>query len=188
MRFFSVRALIGALFVVVGALCLLDNYGIVHFDLGDAIAKGWPLVLVVIGLSILFRDRRHSCWSTSWRISKAVGDESRSFAGQEIRTLQLAHGVGNLALDLSGAVVPEGTAQVRVSLGVGELSVTLPARVAVRVNARTGLGDVQVFDKSSDSAAPRLEFVSPDYATASKRIELEAAVGLGRLRVRLPQA
>ncbi len=47
------RSMFGLLILVIGVLFLLNNFGIFRFfDLG----RLWPLVLVVIGLAILFRN------------------------------------------------------------------------------------------------------------------------------------
>ncbi|MHC1480620.1 LiaI-LiaF-like domain-containing protein [Frateuria aurantia] len=46
----------GIVLVVVGILFLLRNFG---FDLhiGRLLTTWWPLILIVVGISMLFRDR-----------------------------------------------------------------------------------------------------------------------------------
>ena len=52
----------GLLFILVGALMLLDRLHIIYFDLGNFISTWWPLVLIVIGIGMILnrssRDRR----------------------------------------------------------------------------------------------------------------------------------
>jgi len=48
----------GLIFIVVGALMLLDRFHYLYFDFGDFIRTWWPLALVIVGLGILF-DRYH---------------------------------------------------------------------------------------------------------------------------------
>ncbi len=52
----------GLLFILVGALMLLDRLHIIYFDLGNFISTWWPLVLIVVGIGMILnrssRDRR----------------------------------------------------------------------------------------------------------------------------------
>lgn len=43
--------------IVVGVIFLLDTLGIVH--VGELLADYWPLVLVIIGIGILLKEKRN---------------------------------------------------------------------------------------------------------------------------------
>ena len=47
----------GLAFIVVGALLILDRLEIIYFDFGHFVSNWWPLVLVIIGLSMVFNNR-----------------------------------------------------------------------------------------------------------------------------------
>ncbi len=49
----------GLAFIIVGALMIGDNLGIVRFDLGDFIGTWWPLALIIIGIGMI-ADRNTS--------------------------------------------------------------------------------------------------------------------------------
>ncbi len=52
--------LIGLVLLVIGAVALLVNLGILS---GSVWSYTWPLVLIIIGLFIIFGGhRRHWCW------------------------------------------------------------------------------------------------------------------------------
>jgi len=61
--------------------------------------------------------------------------------------------------------------------------VIVPRDLAVRVKASAGLGDVNIFGERADGIAPHLDFQSPDYATAERKLDLEASVGLGEVKI-----
>lgn len=43
--------------IVLGALFLLQNLGLLDFDLGRLLSTWWPLILILVGVSMLFRRR-----------------------------------------------------------------------------------------------------------------------------------
>lgn len=49
----------GLAFVCVGALMLLDRLEVIYFDFGEFIRNWWPLILIIVGLSMIFN--RGSC-------------------------------------------------------------------------------------------------------------------------------
>jgi cytochrome c biogenesis protein CcdA len=43
--------------VVVGALFLLTNLGVLNINLGEILRVWWPLILIIVGLSLFFTPR-----------------------------------------------------------------------------------------------------------------------------------
>lgn len=41
--------------IVIGVVFLLQNLGIADVHLGQLIAKWWPLILILVGVSMLFK-------------------------------------------------------------------------------------------------------------------------------------
>ncbi len=41
--------------IALGVLFLLQNLGVADINLGHLIAKWWPLILIVVGVSMLFK-------------------------------------------------------------------------------------------------------------------------------------
>ena len=91
-------------------------------------------------------------------------------------------GVGELTLDLTGVdfeTIVGGTV-LRARVGVGELIVIVPEDAPVRVEARAGLGNVQVFDQEEDGVDAEITMPAPAGASA---ITLVATVGIGEVKV-----
>lgn len=57
MRRDSSKVLWGLLLIVIGALILLDNLGVIFFDVSDFIVTWWPLILIIIGVNIILNNR-----------------------------------------------------------------------------------------------------------------------------------
>jgi uncharacterized membrane protein len=43
--------------IVIGALFLLNNLGITDLSLGTLVRTWWPAILIVVGVSLLFKNR-----------------------------------------------------------------------------------------------------------------------------------
>lgn len=41
--------------IVLGAVLLMNNLGLADFDLGRLLMRWWPAILIVVGISMLFR-------------------------------------------------------------------------------------------------------------------------------------
>jgi hypothetical protein len=111
--------------------------------------------------------------------------------------LTVSTGVGSATLDLrqlnlTGLKVDAGVGKVEVTLpatgnfaaeingGVGEIMIKVPATLAVRINASTGIGSVRVDDEYTKQGNL---YQSANYETASNRIDLTVAGGIGALTV-----
>ena len=98
-------------------------------------------------------------------------------------------GVGSLRLDLSAVDLTTTLKRVRVSSGLGDVEVVVPANADVSVDARAGLGEIEVFDKTENGSSSRLEVV--DLATEGDgRIDLvlDLDLNVGSLKVTRAQA
>jgi len=47
----------GIIFLLFGVLFLLGNLGIMYFDFWDFIGDWWPVILIVIGISVIFKRK-----------------------------------------------------------------------------------------------------------------------------------
>ncbi|BFV58852.1 PspC domain-containing protein [Kitasatospora sp. CMC57] len=95
-------------------------------------------------------------------------------------------GAGDATLDLSGIDPAGGTVTTAVKVGAGDLRVTVPGDVDVRLTMRTALGDVRVTDRNlSSGAGNNLEYqLHPTNGQPSKgTLDLTLTIGLGDLKV-----
>lgn len=100
-------------------------------------------------------------------------DDSRLFAGRQL-------------LDLRDVELTEGTTDVELSVVLGEVEVVVPEGMAVRVDAATAGGSIDVFDDPVDGLALRHQDETPGWTDASSRLDLHLRVGLGEITVRAP--
>ena len=188
---------LGALLALAGTfglLAVLDVYA-VDADLvlaaavavvGAAIAIGAFVGyrvggLVVLGLLLL--GAFAAAAATPVSISSGIGDE-------RVRPLHAAaledsyeYGIGDYRIDLTRVDFPEGVTNMDVSLGIGELHITVPEDVALEVDAHAGAGEVIVLGATDDGIGADEEATIAGPEADSPKLVLEASVGFGQIRV-----
>jgi predicted membrane protein len=192
----TATVLVGALLVLVGIGWLLDAGGV---------RVPWravlPAALIAVGLACVagaFRGRQHTLmvvgvalvvvlsaavatdWDLDVPLAGGVGERSEQpSTPADLRLYEL--GVGNYRLDLRQLQVPPGTTTVEARVGIGELVVDAPGGVSVEVDARSGLGQVRVFDRQESGAGSRVEVTAEQ--GGDRRLRLDLRVGLGQVEV-----
>ena len=161
--------------IVVGILFLGANLGLFAFSWNIL----WPLLLILFGGWMVWRAFSPSTFQSS-DVSYGFGNYVPNLGGKEIRRETLSHGFGDFKVDLSQSIIPDGESTVRVSLGFGDLQVVVPNHVACKVHANAGFGEAELFDQKSEGIGPTQDFRSVDYATAGRKLNLNASVGFGK--------
>jgi predicted membrane protein len=188
--------LVGALLVLVGIAWLLDASGV---------TVPWravlPAVLIAVGLATAagaFQGRQHGLmavgvalmavlsvavatnWDLDVPLASGVGERREApSTPADLEGYRL--GVGNFRLDLRRLQVPPGTTSVEARVGIGELTVEVPDGVSVEVTASSGLGEVQVFGDHQSGFGSRIDAASE--VGGDRRLEIDARIGLGQVRV-----
>ena len=109
-------------------------------------------------------------------LSTGAGTAVLDLARLNVTSLNVSTGVGTTTLNLS----QRGSLQANVSGGVGDTTITIPAGVAARISASTGLGQVRItgnFQRQDNL------YVSPNYASATDRLDLAIHAGIGSVTV-----
>jgi hypothetical protein len=96
-----------------------------------------------------------------------------------LRSLELHTGASETRVVLPEAA---GATSIRAEAGAASLVLEVPDGVAARIRTRVVLGSVQVDEYRFPPVAGGYE--SPDYATATNRVDIDVQGGVGSLRVR----
>lgn len=157
----------GALIAIGGMLIITARSGAGH---GGLITAGVVLTIVLL-------------IGTGFNVPLAGGVGERTVRLTErLIDREVELGVGELTFDLTGvdlATMVGGT-ELRARVGVGELIVIVPDDAPIRVEARSGLGNVQVFGQEEGGVDAEITTPAPIGAPA---ITLIATVGIGEVRV-----
>ena len=177
----------GMILVAIGALLLLDNMEIVDF--GEVVHTYWPLLLVIWGLSMLLRRSSSQgvpdqpCSSTpsgqasdANRLSTSTvfGDCTMAVQSQTLMGGSVSTTFGDIHLDLLNARLAEGEQVLKVDGVFGDTELRLPKDMAFAVHAATTMGDVRVNEQLREGVSPSIDYESPDFATAPRRLRIVA--------------
>jgi lia operon protein LiaF len=182
----------GVVLILFGVLFLLDNMDLLDF--GRVFRTYWPALLVLWGMSILFRRRgsrpRPMVSDVAERVSgelfhhsSVFGDlrlevDSADFKGGSASTV-----FGSVLVDCSKAKLAAGEHWLRLSGVFGSINVILPPDTAVSVSCNAVAGDLDVGGERRSGVVPNLTYTSPGYDQAERRLKISATQIFGDVRV-----
>jgi phage shock protein PspC (stress-responsive transcriptional regulator) len=189
---------LGGLLAIAGTLGLLAVLDVYDVDVDLALALAVAVVgvaiavgaftgfrvggLVALGLVLLALFGFAAALPVS--ISKGIGDELERPLGAAALEREYEYGIGDYELDLTNVRLSEGVTRVDVSLGIGELLVTVPEDVALEVDADAGAGEVIVLGSRDDGLGASRELSVPGPDEDAPLLVLDASVGFGQVEVR----
>ncbi len=187
---------IGALLAAAGVLGILELTDVVDVDWALALAVGVVLVGVAVAVGAFFGATGAlavigTLLAAAMVLVAAVdvplhgpiGDRSyRPVAVTELEpSYELA--IGTLRVDLRDLLLPAGTTRVETTVGIGELTVIVPAGVRVEVDARVKAGESVVLGNSEDGWGVTQHVTTGAEAVTGPTLVLDAEVGFGNLEV-----
>ena len=190
------RLLLGILLVLLGMAWLLEALGVVEVPWDLFV----PLALIAVGAVLALNARTGashpglialgvvltvlSVLAAAVDLPVVGGVGERDFAPSTASTLERRYelGVGELTLDLTSldASTIAAPTDVEARVGIGRLVVKVPSGLAVRVEARSGLGNVIVFGDEQGGIDVQ---VTHEPTEGSPVLVLEATVGIGEVSV-----
>lgn len=182
----------GIVLIVLGVLFLLDNMNVADF--GYVIRTFWPLILILWGIGILIKKKEPEVIRVFSDISEKVEGElfhksnvfgdavfnvtSQNFKGGSISTV-----AGDCEIDLAKAVIADGEHWLRVSGVFGDVRIELPKNASIAVSANSVIGDVKVFEQKKSGFLSAIQYASPHYEAASKKLKMSVTQVFGDIGV-----
>ena len=177
-------------FVLLGGYFLVDNLGLMPFQLGGAII--WPGLVILFGLSLLV-DALRKPKKPKFTVNKRGGDSKKtqweshndgsgfscelSFGDRtfpvEVPTLH--HGVaecqfGTLVVDLTGCKAVSDDCHVALDCSFGELKLRVPRRFAVQCSEDSSFGAIS-YSGHPDSQPAGVIYINADVSFGQINVE-----------------
>jgi len=194
----SSRMWFGVTLIVVGVLFLLDSTGVIGFRY--VMRSFWPLILVGWGVWLLFRggrrtpqpppvsqvfeDRNETHSSGGIHSSNVFGNLTLNVDAVDFSGGTVSNVFGDIRMDLSKATIAEGESVLRVDGVFGATHITLPPNIEYAVYASTVFGHVERNSDHHEGFSPRLEYQTPGYAIAPRKLRIIASQVFGDMLVR----
>ncbi len=173
----SWHTILGAAFVILGALLLLAAMGVISS--GTAWGIFWAAVLILAGLLILSGHRSHYQGPSGGSPRAAVGEIRIGDTEWDLHDMDTGIGAGQLRLDLTKARIPLGETKIKINGGMGKIEVYLPAGLAVSAQSEVGAGSINILGQKGEGVGRQLSYTTPDYATAEKKVRIDLSLMVG---------
>jgi predicted membrane protein len=170
------QVIIGTAILVLGVVLLVSNLtGI------DICAYLFPLILIGIGVWIVTRPTVLSGGKdTEIRL---IGDIRRR-GKWAVREQNFWCGAGDIRLDLTAAIVPEGETTLKLYGFVNDVTLIVPETVGISVVSTSFLTSAHVFGNKQDYFLTVYETETDPYAIATRRVRLELFYFVADLKIR----
>ncbi len=200
------RLTAGVALVVLGGAWLLDQLGVVAVGASDVLA----LALLVVGGGLVVggfwgRSRGLIAWGIVLSVLLVLGTGAqiglnlaatgfgdgvgdRDWAPATLAELEddYALGVGEARLDLTALDLEGEQLDLGASVGIGELTVTVPEDVDVLARGAVNVGEIDVLGERGQGVGQLTRTVEDPVEDPEGALELDASVGIGDLTVERP--
>jgi phage shock protein PspC (stress-responsive transcriptional regulator) len=171
--------------ILAGALLVIG----VGLLIGSVIGRARWLILagaLLVPLVVVAQVAPFAYLADDWNVDSSSAGEIRS-APTDLTELRSEYqlGAGSVRLDLTELDLEGEDVAVRVDIGAGEIRIVVPDDVEVVATARSGIGQVRLFD-ARDAAgigAGEQQATFIPEGESRGRIELQLQTGLGEVRV-----
>ena len=170
------QVFLGASILVIGVFLLIE--AVTRVNIWRFI---WPLAIIGLGVWLILRPRMAGPGTTVR--TKLLGDIRRSGIWS-VEDEEVWLGVGDVALDMTDAVIPAGETRLRVSGFVAEVKLKVPQEVGIAVRSSAFLTTARVLGEKRDIFLTTYEASSTNYLEAERRIRLETTFVVADLKVR----
>ncbi len=208
----------GALSITLIGLILLENRLDLFFDGSIGVwATIFSLLIIYIGISIIFFK------SNTFEIrvdgdddqeDNQSGNRAYSFEGVKfnkggfsaIGELKLGDkpwaledssyniGIGEMEIDLTTAMISDGTTNLKLTGWVGEIQIKAPEDMALEIFADVRVGSIRIFDFEKEftkhskmrrsGASSSVTYRSENFDEATKRVRINASMNVGEISVK----
>jgi lia operon protein LiaF len=187
---------VGGFLILIGVLFLLQNARIIRLDF--LFENFWPLLLIAIGALIIYQSskRRNSTESHTTfgdrseyvtddyiSASHTFGDLSVSLDSQKFKGGRLQTTFGELHANLAKVNLDDGQNILNLNVTFGDIEVSVPKDLPVRISASNLAGDIKLFDQKWDGLNKRASWQSSDYETANAKLDIVCNIVFGDIKV-----
>jgi len=116
--------------------------------------------------------------------SSLIGDFHLTSGRFELNHLHVWHGIGDVVIDLSRAVLINEEATLSVDGWIGDVTIYVPIDQAVSVSAEVSVGDLEVFGHRQGGISRSVVVRSDHFDTAANKVHLRISLLVGDIKVK----
>ncbi|MFD2369184.1 cell wall-active antibiotics response protein LiaF [Brevibacillus sp. GCM10020057] len=116
--------------------------------------------------------------------SSLIGDFHLTSGRFELGYLHVWHGIGNVVVDLSRAMLVQEEALLSVEGWIGDVTIYVPVDLPVAVLAELSVGDLEVFSNRQGGISRSIMIRSEHYDQAVQKVKLHISLLVGDIKVK----
>ena len=116
--------------------------------------------------------------------SLLIGDFHLTSGRFELDHLQIWHGIGNVVIDLSRAILLREEAVLSVEGWIGDVTVYVPVDLPVSVTAEVSVGDLEVFGHRQGGISRSIIIRSENFDPDAQHVLLQISLLIGDVKVK----
>lgn len=116
--------------------------------------------------------------------SSIVGDLHLINHRFELEDINLSSGIGDVKIDLSKAIIPEGESTIAISGLIGDVDIYVPYDLDVAVAGSVTLGDLKVLGHKQGGFNRQINMATRGYEQADRKVKISASIFIGDIDVR----
>jgi hypothetical protein len=169
----------GAILIVIGALILGSNLGIYRFDFSIVWKIFWPVVLILIGWSLLRGTT--STGGTHWAIMSGIELRNK---GWRLESGNMLAFMGGIDIDMTVAEIPEEETVLNLTAVMGGIEVRVPNDVSVECEGTAILGGVTFFGETAGGVISSRRFGGKEVDTSKKKVIIYCRTIMGGIEIK----
>lgn len=118
--------------------------------------------------------------------STFIGDIHMGREHFQLKHTNISLFIGDTVLDLTNAQIPYGETKINLSAFIGDLKVYIPddMDLGISVNSSSFIGDMDVLNESRSGFMSNLQYKTPYYKEAGKKIRINVSAFIGDIKVK----
>ncbi|MGO4887326.1 cell wall-active antibiotics response protein LiaF [Anaerobacillus sp. MEB173] len=116
--------------------------------------------------------------------SSLIGDLNLMGNRYELNDMNIWHGIGDVKIDLSKAIISQGETVLVVNGWIGDIDIYIPYDLDVSVNATVTIGDLEVLNYKQGGLNRNITLSTKEYKQSSRRVKIILSLFIGDIDVR----
>lgn len=195
------NVIIGSVIALLGWNFLAKNLGLYTISFSLIWNVLWPSLLIYIGFRLLYRKKREPKWH---RYDDKSGLDGVHFGGKkgphsykgifigdlnmgkepfELKDLHIWNGVGDIDLDLTRAVIPDGESNILITGWIGDVEIIVPKDMFVWIESQIRIGEIEMLGNSESGLGKEQSYKSVGYDDAEQKVHIVIEQKIGDIRV-----
>ena len=169
----------GVIMIGLGVIFLGRNAGLFEIDMRYFWQGFWPIIIILIGVSLLNRDKPNSTGHLA-----LMGAVEKSKEGWKIKNAEYTAIMGGIELDIRKASFSDREVTLGLTAILGGITVIIPEDVAVSCRGTAILGGIDLLGRGSGGIVGNTNTEIGDLQNAAKVIHLNCSCIMGGIEIK----